>query len=405
LPFQEKYSTTAPIKDHPISRKFGKKRMPHTRPLIWINAGETSGDLHGALLMDALKRQGPVQCTGMGGPAMRTSGLDTAARSEDLSVMGFTEVLGHLPRIWRLLKTIKKALTAKRPDVVVLIDAPDFNFRVARMAHALGIPAVYYISPKLWAWRESRVTFIKKHIREMISILPFERDFYARHGMDVNYVGHPLVDAVRTPERLALAPVPEQIGILPGSRTGEITSLLPLFGKAAAILASERPHLNFAVAQAPGVDRALLESLWPADVPVCIMAPEKRYELMRTSRAVMAASGTATLETALLKTPTVVAYRFSRLTHALGRLLVRVPYISLPNLILGREVFPELLQDRAEPQRIAAHVRSWLGETRERQDMLRELDTLTEALGPGGAADRAAAAVLRHAGQQPDTPL
>lgn len=355
--------------------------------------------------MNALKKQGPMRCTGMGGPAMRTAGLDTVARSEDLSVMGFTEVLGHLPRILRLLGKIKKALSAARPDVVVLIDAPDFNFRVAGMAHRLGIPVVYYISPKLWAWREGRVRFIRKHVREMLSILPFERDFYARHGVDVNYVGHPLVDAVRTPERLALSPVPEQVGILPGSRTGEITSLLPLFGKAAEILALERPHLTFVLAQAPGVDRALLESLWPAHVPVRIMPPEKRYELMRTSRAVMAASGTATLETALLMTPTVVAYRFSRVTYAVGRLLVRVPYISLPNLILGREVFPELLQGRAEPQRIAAHVRSWLGQTRERQDMLDDLAALTETLGPGGAADRAAAAILRHAGQQPARPL
>ena len=369
--------------------------MDHKRPLVWINAGETSGDLHGALLMQALFKQAPVQCIGMGGPAMRTAGLDATARAEDLSVMGFTEVLGHLPRIRRLLQNIKKALRQKRPDVVVLIDAPDFNFRVARMAHELGIPVVYYISPKLWAWREGRVSFIKKYVREMLSILPFEREFYARHGIDVNYVGHPLRDSVQTPENMSLSPVNGQVGILPGSRKSEITSLLPAFGQAAALLYRENPRLTFALAQAPGVDRNMLISLWPKEIPVQITPPEQRYKLMRTSRAIMAASGTATLETALLETPTVVAYRFSRLTHALGRLLVKVPYISLPNLILGREVFPELLQDKAEPRRIAAHIRSWLEETRERRQVLAELGELTSVLGPGGAADRAAEAVLR----------
>ena len=339
-------------------------------PTIWINAGETSGDLHGQLLVSALREQCPeATFVGMAGPAMRDEGVEALLRTESLSVMGFTEVLAQLPRIMRLLGTIKEQLRAIRPDVVVVIDAPDFHFRVARIAESLGIPVIYYISPKLWAWREGRVDFLRRHVDRLVSILPFEVEFYARHGMAIDYVGHPLLDSIRTQKILATPPRANRIGILPGSRKREIASLLPV---------------------APGMDRDLITSCWTSETPVTLVDSSSRYELMRSCRAIMAASGTATLETALLEVPTAVAYKFSLPTYLLGKLLVKVPFISLPNLILGAPVFPEFLQHRAKPAALAATIAQWIPETPVRARILEQLAMLPALLGGGGATSRAA---------------
>lgn len=364
-------------------------------PTIWLSAGETSGDLHGSLLAQALRRACPqAALVGMAGPAMRDNGVEAMMRSESLSVMGFTEVLGHLPRIIALLRQIRTELRLRRPDVLVVIDAPDFHFRVIRIAKALGIPVVYYISPKLWAWREGRVRFIRDHVDRLISILPFEVDFYARHDIGIDYVGHPLLDAIRTPEIMKIRPIPRRIGILPGSRRREITALLPIFARTARLLHHQRPDLEFVLPVAPGMDSALLAACWPVSTPVTFVDSADRYAVMRSCRAIMAASGTATLETALLGVPTAVAYTFSPLTYLLGRLLVRVPYISLPNLILGRSIFPEFLQDDAQPAALAATLSQWLDDTPAHAQVLSTLDTLPQLLGGGQATARAATIIL-----------
>lgn len=364
-------------------------------PTIWINAGETSGDLHGQLLVRALRQARPeARILGMAGPAMRSEGVEARLETEALSVMGFTEVLAQLPRIAGLLRRIRRELTRTRPDVVVVIDAPDFHFRVARIAGRLGIPVVYYISPKLWAWREGRVEFLRRHASRLVSILPFEVDFYARHGMAIDYVGHPLLDSIRTPQILDTKPLARRIGILPGSRRREITSLLPVFSRTAALLAARYPDLEFVLPVAPGMDRELVTRCWASGPPVTLADSSSRYEIMRSCRAIMAASGTATLETALLGIPTAVAYRFSQLTYLLGRMLVKVPFISLPNLILGRSVFPEFLQHDANPAALAAALAQWIEDTPARTRILARLDALPGLLGNGGAAARAADIVL-----------
>lgn len=364
-------------------------------PAIWISAGETSGDLHGQLLARALRQQRPdASFMGMAGPAMRDEGVEPLLRTESLSVMGFTEVLAQLPRIIGLLRTVRAELARTRPDVVVVIDAPDFHFRVARIAKSLGIPVVYYISPKLWAWREGRVKFLRRNIDRLVSILPFEVDFYARHGMSIDYVGHPLLDAIRTPQILDTPQNPRRIGILPGSRRREITALLPLFARAATLLADHFPDLEFVLPVAPGMDRSLISDCWTSPLPVTLADSAGRYELMRSCRAIMAASGTATLETALLGVPTAVAYKFSLPTYLLGRLLVKVPFMSLPNLILGEAVFPEFLQHGANPPALAAAVAQWLPDTPARARLLERLDTLPALLGSGGATDRASSIIL-----------
>lgn len=369
---------------------------------IWINAGETSGDLHGQLLARALKKQCPqARFVGMAGPAMRTEGVEAILRTEDLSVMGFTEVLGHLPKIVRLLRALSSALRAVRPDVIVVIDAPDFHFRVIRIAKNLGIPVVYYISPKLWAWRESRTSFLRDHVHRLVSILPFEKDFYARHGMTINYVGHPLLDTVRTPETLAITTLPNRVGILPGSRKKEITSLLPLFARTAELLAGRFQGLEFVLPIAPGIDQKFLRRFWTSALPVTLLESDNRYAVMRSCRAILAASGTVTLETALLGVPTAVAYTFSPLTFLLGKWLVKVPFISLPNLILNKEVFPEFLQDAAHPAAMAAAVAQWIPESNSRAALCATLATLPDLLGGGNAIDRAATVVRSVGGRRP----
>jgi lipid-A-disaccharide synthase len=371
------------------------RRKP--RPLIWLNAGEASGDQHGALLMQAIAQRAPgVRFTGMGGEAMRTAGLSAVIRAEELSVMGFTEVIAHLPRIIGLLRRIRRELAIRRPDLVVLIDAPDFNFRVARMAHRLGIPVLYYISPQIWAWRQSRVRFIQRYVTRVISILPFEQEFYAARGVAIDYVGNPLVDSTRSDELLRVESDPTRIAVLPGSRKSELNSLLPVFGEAARLLLRRHPALSFHIALAPNVTETAIRDLWPEELPVRMVHHSERYALIRGCVAAMASSGTVTLESGLLETPTVVAYRFSRLTAALGKLLIKVKYASLTNLILGDEVFPEFLLERAAPEPIADQVDRWLSDPAALQRVIARLRTLADLLGPPGAVGRAADVVLRY---------
>lgn len=362
---------------------------------IWISAGEASGDMHGASLMRGFAAAGARRAfTGMGGPDMAAEGFAAEFGSHEVSLVGATEVVAHLPRIIGLLRRTHARLKAIRPAAIILVDAPDFNFMVARMARRLGIPAYYYISPQVWAWRKGRVRFLRDYTRKVLCILPFEQEFYERHGARADYVGHPLLDAVPFGELDALEPDPLRVGILPGSRKREVATLLPRFMEAAATLHAEDRRLRFTLVRAPGMDEALLTPHIPAGLPVDMVGPEERYRHMRRSRVLLAASGTVTLESALVGTPTVVAYTVSPATYALGRLLVDVPFISLPNLIMGRQVFPELIQTDATPERMAAWARLWLRVESAYANTRHELAGLREKLGEPGAADRAARIIL-----------
>lgn len=369
-------------------------------PTIWINAGELSGDIHGAALLKALRRQCPdIECYGMGGAYLREAGQKASLRVENLSVMGGTEVLAYLPRIIKMLRQIKRELTAGAPvlakqdgerqdgketkpfDALIVIDAPDFNFRVIKMAHKLNIPVYYYISPKIWAWRTGRVNFIKKYVKRVLSILPFEITFYAQHGMHVDYVGNPLVDLVKPCDLDHIEAVANRIGILPGSRRKELQSLLPRFGQAAMLLLKKRPDLTFHCVRAPSMSREQIVSLWPSEIPLEIIEPDNRYAFLRTCTMVMASSGTATLETALLRIPTLVAYTMSPLSGWLAKRLIKVKYAALPNLILEREVFPELLQDKATAHLLAAKAALWLDTPQILDNIRSELDILRKLIG------------------------
>lgn len=366
---------------------------------IWVSAGELSGDMHGASLIKALFEQNPsLSFIGMGGPHMvEDTRFTSLFHIDELSVMGVTEVVRHLPRIVRLLGRIKKALAEKKPRAIIVVDAPSFHFRVIKAARESGIPVYYYISPKAWAWHAKRALFIKKNVRRLISILPFEVEFYKRFGMEIDYVGNPLVDMVDFGSIKDIAPVPGRIGLLPGSRGKELSSLMPEFGKAARILLQKLPHLRFHMVRAPGIKEETLRALWPRDVPVSIDPPANRHAFMRSAEMLIAASGTVTLEAALAGVPTIVTYKVSPVTFALVKSVIQIPYISLSNLILGRDVFPELLQKDSDGENIAKRALEWLAPkdgANPLETIRHDLVALQSALGEKGAVDRAAKIIL-----------
>ncbi len=369
----------------------------HRPPLVWVSAAETSADMHGAELIASLERQAPqVAVRGMGGPAMRRQAFTADFRSEQLSVMGLTEVIEFLPRILRLLRQTRQRLADLRPDVVVVIDSPDYHFRIARAAHKLGIPVVYYIAPQAWAWRKGRVRFLRRFVDKLLCILPFEQEWFREHGVDTEFVGHPFMDQIDFRELRTLNVSKQRIALLPGSRMKEVKVLLPRFAEAARLLLARHPDLRFVLVQAPSIEKPDIRALWPADLPLTIIEAAERYREIRRSRVALAASGTATLECALLGTPTVVSYAVSSLSYLVGRLLIKVPFIAMPNLILGERVFPEYIQHQATGPALAGQVSSWLQNPEELDTIHTKLETLPERLGLGGASDNAARAVLQQ---------
>ena len=366
---------------------------------LWISAGELSGDMHAAHLIAALREKDPsLAFIGMGGPHMaKEAGFTPLFHIDELSVMGVTEVLRHLPRILGLLSRIKASMATAKPRALIVVDAPSFHFRVIKAARELGIPVYYYISPKAWAWKKNRALFIKENVQKLISILPFEVPFYKRFGMDIDYVGNPLVDMVDWEGIKGIEPTPGKIGLLPGSREREISSLTPELGKAARILLQKLPHLTFHMVRAPGIPEERLRAPWPDDVPLHICPPDNRYAFMRGCEMLIAASGTVTLEAALTRTPTLVVYKVAPLTFTLGKAFVKIPYISLSNLILDKAVFPELMQREADGENIAARALEWLAPadaSHPLQTVRNELASLHTLMGEPGAIGRAAAIIL-----------
>ncbi|WP_462323476.1 lipid-A-disaccharide synthase [Desulfoplanes sp.] len=364
---------------------------------VWICVGEASGDVYGAMLVDALKKIDPaLTCAGMGGAAMRRAGFEARIHSETLSVMGLTEVIGHLPRIIGLLASMRRMLEKERPAVVVLIDSPDFNFRVAKMAKKLSIPVVYYITPQVWAWRRGRVGFLEQYVDRLLCIFPFEEPFFRNHGIDVDFVGHPLLEIMDLAARSRARPGEKRIGILPGSRQREVVSLLPVFAKTASYLFARDGGLRFTLVRAPHVDPGMIQEFWPDGVPVEIVPSTERYDALQRCSFVMAASGTATFECALLGVPTMLAYKVAFLSYHVGRKLIRVPFIGMANLILGTEIFPEFIQDRATPEALAALAQSWIEHPERLEAIRKELKALPKMMGTGTATERAAGIIAEY---------
>jgi lipid-A-disaccharide synthase len=365
---------------------------PRSQELLVV-AGEASGDLHGARLVSELRRLVPgLSFFGLGGDELRAAGLDSVAHSSEISVVGITEVLRILKRARELFAVLLAEVDRRRPAAAVLIDFPDFNLRLARELKKRGVPVVYYISPQVWAWRRGRVKTIAQVVDRMLVLFPFEVDFYRRFGVDVVHVGHPLVDEVpQLPSAWEKGEPagPYRLALLPGSRVSEVEALLPVMLAAVRRLAHELP-VEVRLIRAPTIAQEMLEEeVELSGLPVRIVS-EDRFAAIADSHVALCASGTATLEVGLLGTPMVMLYRLGSWTWLLARFLVRLPYVSLVNLVLGRKAVPELLQGQASEERIALETEHLLMDDRERDEMRVALAEVRGRLGSGGASRRAA---------------
>jgi len=341
-----------------------------------LSAGEASGDNYGAQLIAALGQLAPgSQFFGMGGEAMREAGLDVQIHANEVAVVGLAEVITHLPAIRRRFKRLVEEASRRRPDAAVLIDFPDFNLRLARELHRLGIPVFYFVSPQLWAWRTGRVEQIKKYVRKMIVIFPFEQQFYLNHGVDVAYVGHPLaflplpeVSRQEFAARYKLDPGKTWIAIMPGSRRRELRLNLPPMLEAVELLRKEGDQYEYLLPVASTLNQDWVRyQLGPAHTTVKLT--EDAQATVMLCRAAVVASGTATVETALTGTPFVVVYRLSPLTWFLGRRLVKLDTFAMPNLIAGNKIVPELIQSDFTAEAVVRELKKILPDGDARQEM------------------------------------
>ncbi len=375
------------------------------RRSVLILTGEPSGDRAGGRLAEALLRQDPaIEILAVGGPDLRAAGATILQDISELGAMGFVEVLRQLPRLRKLEDRLEQRLASAPPSVVVPIDYPGFNLRIARRARAHGVPVVYYIGPQVWAWGAGRIPKIAESVDRMLVVFPFETDLYREAGMRADFPGHPLVDSLDdAPPRetlrreLGISDDTPVLGLLPGSRAQEVRRILPVMGRAAQLAAERVPDLATVVSTSPSVPadefgRALGHS---GDIRVNRWAGPAAA-LITAADFLLVTSGTATLESALLGTPLAVLYRTSPVTWFIGRRLVRIPRISLVNIVAGEDLVAEFLQSEAEPRAVADHAVSFLENELRRRELSAKLRALRGKLGAAGAADRAAAMVLEE---------
>lgn len=367
--------------------------------VVMIVAGEASGDLHGAMLVREMRQINPaVDFHGVGGAKMKEAGVRLLADAADIGVVGVTEVFSKIGTFIKIISGIKKSMDRLKPALVILIDFPDFNLNiVAKAAKKRGIRVFYYISPQVWAWREGRVKQIKKLVDKMAVILPFEVDFYASHGYTVQYVGHPLVDKVKTSFTQAaarlefgLSETRTTIGLLPGSRTAEVSRLLPEMMKAAQKISAQIPQVQYILPLADTLNKDRVAGIInPSGMDVKIVSG-RTYDVLAACDLAIVTSGTATLEAGLLGVPMVIIYKMSVLSALIGKLIINPKYIGLVNIIAGGSVAPELIQLKATGERIAAEALSILSNPDRRLEMISKLKNIRQKLGDPGAARKAA---------------
>ena len=375
-----------------------------SKPCLMIVAGERSGDVYGAELAAALRsRLGDAEIFGCGGEAMRHAGVETVVDAHDVPMVGITEILSGLPRVYRAFHALLDEVDRRRPRLAVLIDFPDFNLRLARKLKQRGIPVVYFVSPQIWAWRKGRIKQLKANISKMLCIFEFEERIYREAGIPVEFVGHPLVDLMRAhrsrEEFFAgadLDPTKPTVALLPGSRRKEVAYNLPPMLDAATRMTTSR-DLQFVVAVAPTLGGEWMEATlaegYVGRATVRTVTHATGDALQHCDVAVVA-SGTATVEAALCECPMVVVYRVSPLTWLIGKILVDVPFYSMVNLLAGKPVVPELIQHDFSAPKLASQLEYLLDHAEARAKMVEELRSVKARLGPGGAISRAADAVL-----------
>ena len=365
-----------------------------------ISCGEASGDLYaGALAVEIRRREPAAELFGFGGPRLRDAGACLIGEFSRFSVTGLTEALRVVPRSLAMIRRLVDAAREKRPDVFVAVDFPDFNFRLMAALRRLGVPVVYYISPQLWAWRPGRMRTMKRDVRRVLVIFPFEEEIYRDAGVDAQFVGHPLVDLARAGQSresflrdLGLAPDAPTVALLPGSRRNELERIVPAMVDALPLIRQRVPDVQFAVACAPNLDDRHFAPF--RTVPGLVLVHGRTDDVIASSDVAVTASGTATVQCALHERPMVVVYRLSPLTYLVGKPFVKVETYAMPNLVAGRRIVPELIQEGFTAQRVAEEAVSFLTDP-QRHALTREaLRQVREQLGSPGASSRAAQAVI-----------
>lgn len=372
---------------------------------IMFSAGEASGDMHAAAVAAKIKEIAPeTELFGMGGAGMERAGVRIIYDIKELGIIGLVEVLKHLPLFFKLRDLLKEAMLREKPDALVCVDYPGFNMKIAHVAKELGIPVIYYIAPTIWAWNKGRAKPIARDVEAVASIFPFEAEAYKKAGAKVTFVGHPLVDVVAPSmtkdealDYFKADKDAKRVLLMPGSRKNEIMGLLPVMLAAAKKLAAEG-KCQFFLPRAETIPMDFLAPYLESAKELSVTVTEgKQYDLMQICDACIASSGTATLETALMELPTVLVYRLAPLTWFLAKRLVHVKYAGLPNLLLDREVTPELLQDAVSAENIYGILHPWLTDESARAKNIEELKAVRTALGAGGAVRRTAELILQTA--------
>jgi len=372
---------------------------------VFVCAGEASGDIHGAELLNPLRRIDPeTEAFGVGGPRMAAEGFETIVPMSELGQAGLVEVLRDLPKLFDLFDRITEEVLRRRPDVAVLIDFPDFNLRLAGRLKSAGIRVAYYVSPQLWAWRRGRIRTIRRCVDRMLVLFPFEEPFYRDAGVPVTFVGHPIVDSLapfRSTGAAAHADSPPTIAFLPGSRRSEVSALLPTMIQTIPEIRKNHPGARFLLALSPTLPASFYDAIVPIETDLERVVPEDRYRLLSTCHGALVASGTATLEMALLGVPMVVGYRLNPLSYLLARWLVKVPHVGLVNLVAEERIVPERIQGEFRAGILAADLAPLVvpGEPRDRT--LAALQRAAGRLGPPGAGERAAHEVMALASGDP----
>lgn len=372
-------------------------------PTVMISCGEASGDLYaGALARELTALHPGTRVTGLGGDHLRAAGAEMVGNYRDLTVTGLVEALRVLPRAWRMQQALIARARAQRPDALVVIDFPDFNFRLAAAMRHLGVPVVYYVCPQVWAWRPGRMRVLKKLVERALVIFPFEEEIYQRAGVPVTFVGHPLLDlaTARVPREaflrgIALDPSAPTIALLPGSRPNELRAVLPVLAAAMPLVHARLPRVQFVVARAPNLADGLFAPL--TDLPSRItpaVVEGRSDDVLAASDVVMTASGTATVQAAIHERPMVIVYKLSPLTYRLGKPLVRVSTYGMVNLVAGERIVPELIQEAFTPEAVTAETLRYFDDPAYAERTKARLRAVRDRLGARGASRRAAQHVL-----------
>lgn len=386
--------------------------MPSMSNHIIIIAGESSGDLHAAHLVDELKKIDPsLSFSGLGGKHMQHSGVILYEDITRLAVVGFVEILKHYHEFKRIFNMVLHKCVEQKPRAVILVDYPGFNLRLAQELKKQDIPVIYYISPQIWAWKEKRINIIKKYTDRLLVLFKFEKEFYAQRGLDVDFVGHPFIDTVNVTKardeilkNLNLTAEKITIGLLPGSRQREVEIMLPIMIDAASLLSQKYPNIQFLLIKAPTIPHALIEEYVMHTSTPIVIGKNNIYDNISACDVCMVTSGTATLETALLGKPMVVIYRTSFFTWLLARALVKIPNIGLVNVVAGDRIVPECVQYHANGGNIAAEMEKMFTDEIVLADIKKKLKKVKESLGASGASHRAAQKIITLISNPPNLP-